>query len=161
MKPIREQLAEQARAIRDGWAKGPSPDGRPRVGPITLEFVSLVTPIGTSRGAIGRVNDAALLGVPAGHLLFRSIKSVRNGRAVKVGVDLVLREIPWNHRVLVSAVTTLGAGPKILVDTTGRPAYQSFDLDALLDALEPPGGRAAEPPSGPPPGSWRDRPSLL
>lgn len=171
MKPIREQLREQAETIRQEWAKGPSPDGSPRRATIELTVESPLLPLKALRDYLGRVNSDATY-APEGCLLLGNWRTQRTAElfnggmtiAHRVTVDLEYRDYPWNYLILVATTTSLPASkPKILVDSSGRPAYQPANFNEWLDALESPCGGTSSAPDEPPPepGSWHDRPAQL
>lgn len=154
MKPIREQLREQAETIREAWAKGPSPDGMPRRASIELTLDSPVLPLRALRDYRGRVNSDATY-APVGCLLLGNWRTQRTAElfnggltiAQRITADLEYPEVPW----------------KILMDASWNYPCLTADFNEWLDALEPPCGGTSSAPDDPSPesGSWRTRRGLL
>ncbi len=126
----REELARTLRGLKPGdWDHRVLVDARGRVC-FRIEFKEVCVTIGeiTAMAAeefIGKINDADVAGVPAGHLL---VKGIRLSRFPGVGkMVLVVNQQPWN--------TTYNPSDDTIVDfrdAAGQLVYQAADFGMIL-----------------------------
>jgi len=126
----REELAETFRGLKpDDWDHMVLVNARGRTC-FRIEFTEVCVTIGeiTARAAeefVGKVNDAEVAGIPAGHLL---VKCVRRSNSPGLGrMVLVINQQPWN--------TTYNPSDDTFVDfrdAAGRLVYQAADFGMIF-----------------------------